>query len=125
MPDETMQRAASELQAAVLAMKELVEREYPSRREVERRFLSKDGQNKRWATILALVLVAALLGFIGTVSTVSSCFLNRPDETPAVCNLMPGFKETQVRNQRIIDRFERLDEITRKNGVRLDNLERR
>lgn len=120
-----MQRAARELNAAVLALQELIRREYPSRREVERRFLSKESQSKRWVIVLVLVVMSAMISFISTVTTVSSCFLQPPSQTAAACNLMPGFKETQRRNQQIIDNFNQLDKITKKNTNRLDELEGR
>lgn len=123
MPEKTMQQAARELHAAVVALKELIEREYPSRREVERRFQSKAKSSQRWYLVLALILVSALLGFVSTVTTVSTCFLRPVAETPSACSWLPGYDETQERNQRIIERFEQLYQITERNDRRLARLE--
>lgn len=122
MPDKTMQEAARELHLAVVALQELIQRECPSRWEVERRFQSKAGSTQRWHLALVLILVSALLSFIGTVTTVSTCFLRPVEDIPGVCGWLPGYDETQKRNQRIIERFDQLREITERNERRLDRL---
>lgn len=124
MPEQTMQEAARELHSAVIALKELIEREYPSRREVERRFTSKAKSTSRWYLVLVLILVSALLSFVGTVTTVSTCFLRPVGDTPSACGWLPGYDETQDRNQRIIDRFEQLRQITERNDRRLTRIEK-
>lgn len=123
MPEQTMQEAAKELHSAVIALKELIEREYPSRREVERRFQGKAKSAQRWHLVLVLILVSALLSFATTVTTVSTCFLRPIEDTPSACGWLPGYDETQERNQRIIDQFSELQEITERNERRLDRLE--
>jgi hypothetical protein len=123
MPEKTMQEAARELHLAVVALKELIEREYPSRREVERRFISRESSRKRWAVVLAMVVISACLSFVTTVATVSGCFLGDPDH-PKICEVLPGYEDTMDRQKRFEEQFKQLGEITKRNDRRLTRLER-
>lgn len=109
MPEKTMRQAAEELHAAVTALHELIEREYPSRREVERRFVRQDTAHRRWAIVLAMVVASAFISFIGTVATVSTCFLGDPQH-PAACNWLPGYEETAESHRDATMEFWRLRE---------------
>lgn len=122
MPEETMQQAAQELHRAVLALTELIEREYPSRREVERRFTTKESSLKRWYLVMALILVSSFISFVSTVTTVSVCFLGDSDH-PDICEVLPGYKESEQRNQDLINLLTQLNRITTRNDARLDRLE--
>src|SRR5688500_1273885 len=107
-------------------MQEMVARNYPSRDEMNRRFEKNDHEWKkkastRVALIVAGILVTAVLSFVGTVATVSTCFLRV--NVPSACGALPGFNETQKRNERIIKEFMRLGEITERNDRRLTRLE--
>lgn len=107
MPENTMQQAAKELHSAVLALKELIERDYPSRREVERRFQPRNVSNKRWSIAFVMIVASGMLSFFTTVGTVSACFLGA-DEPPQACNLLPGYADSMERNQRELERFSEL-----------------
>ena len=120
-----MQDAADELHNAAIALRELIEREYPSRRETDAKFSSKRKANQRWYLALILILASTLLSFVTTVSTVSSCFLGRDDKHPQVCQLMPGYEDTVKRNRACLKDYLRLQELIIKNHRRLNRLEKR
>lgn len=108
MPDKTIQEAARELHLAVVAMRELIEREYPSRREVERRFISRESQEKRVAVAVVLIVLAAMVSFVMTVSTVSGCFLGEDDGRPGVCEILPGYDNHMARRERVEQEHENM-----------------
>src|SRR5690606_37855911 len=122
MPDKTLHEAAEELHQAVEALKELLEREYPDRVELEENYISKTGNNKRWVVVITMILFASLVAFLLTVSTVSQCFLR--EDQPDACNLLPGYPATMERNDSQFKRFERLEKITEDNQRRIRELER-
>lgn len=117
-----MREAARELHAAVVALRELIDREYPSRGEVESRFVTKEKGLRRWYLLLVLIIVSGLLGFAGSVSAVSTCFLGDEEHTGA-CNFIPGYSTTKERNEDIYDQFVELQEITKRNEKRIEKLE--
>src|SRR3954471_8564853 len=98
MPEETMREIGDELHSTLIAIRELIEREYPSRKEVERRFVSKHKSQQRLGVLLLVILISGALSFIGTVSTVSTCFLGDSDH-PSACQAMPGYKESEDRQK--------------------------
>lgn len=110
MPEKTMQEAARELHLAVVALRELIAREYPSRREVERRFVSREQQQKRWAVTFVLIVIASILSFVTTVATVSGCFLG-DQEKPGVCRILPGYQNHFDRRERIDLEHEQLRQL--------------
>lgn len=124
MPDSLLEQAAKELHAAVLALSEFVEREYPKRKEVERRFQTKSSSTKRLVGIIVLILVAVSLSYISAIGTVSSCFLGGLKH-PEVCQLMPGYQESQTRNEQIILEFRELQKRSLANEQRIIDLENR
>lgn len=123
MPDKTMQQAANELHAAVIALRELVEREYPSRSEVENRFASKAKSTQRWYLLIVLILASAFISFLSTVTTVSACFLGDPSH-PKVCEVLPGYKQSEQRSRDLVELLTELQKVTLNNDARLDQLDK-
>jgi hypothetical protein len=121
MPDKTIQSAAHELHLTVIALTELLEREYPKREEVEQNFISKNTGRKRWIVAVCFVLATTGLAFLGTIGTVSTCFLQGTN--PTMCNVLPGYSDTQLRNRKIVSEFRHLQEVTENNDKRLTQLE--
>ena len=125
MPERTLNEAADEIHAAVREMRTLITQEYPTRREIERRFMAKSQSNARiWAVAVA-VASSLILSYFVTISTVSTCFLgSASDGHPAVCNLMPGYAEAQRTNQELLRQFVELQERSIKNEERINELEK-
>lgn len=121
MPDKTIQSAAHELHMTVIALTELLEREYPKREEVEQNFISKNTGRKRWIAGTLFVFLTTGLAFLGTIGTVSTCFLQGTN--PTMCNVLPGYADTQLRNRKIVSEFRRLQEVTDENARRITELE--
>ena len=122
MPDTTMQEAAKELHSAVMALKELIEREYPSRREVERRFTSKESAKKRVTAIMLLIVVSAFLSFTSTVATGFRLFPPGKGNAGSLRNAS-GYEDSMDRQRLFEKNFKELNEITRRNSKRLNDLE--
>jgi hypothetical protein len=55
VPEQALHDAVTELRAAILALTELIQREYPNREEVEKRFTKKKTSQRRWFLVLALI----------------------------------------------------------------------
>lgn len=123
MPDQTMKEAATELHGAVVALTELIEREYPSRREVERRFQSKSqSQNRLWLVLLVIFL-SVTFSYVMAISTVTTCFLD--DSSPKICNAIPGYTYAVDKESSLEKIILRLDERSKVNDRRLDRLEQK
>lgn len=125
MPDQTMHQAAKELREAVVALKELINREYPSRGEVEARFQSKQNAQNRMIFVILTVLCSFILSFFATVGTVSTCFLgDGTQHPPHICSMLPGYNDTIRNNKVILRQFQHLIKVTESNDHRLDRLEK-
>lgn len=126
MIEKDLTDAVREMRDATLALRTLIQKEYPTRRELESRYVQKTEQKRRIYLALATMLAAVVGSFFGTVATVSGCFLgSSPGDKPsAACSLMPGYDETREQNEAIIKEFQRLQKITRENQSRIDRLER-
>lgn len=122
MPDQTLQEIAKETHAAVVALRELIEREYPSRGEVERRFTKKNESNKKLAFGLVILFITVVVSYFMTVATISSCFLGGV-EHPDFCNVLPGYAEADERGKNLIEEFVNLQERSIRNEKRIDQLE--
>ena len=125
MPDQTIAQAAAELHTAVAALKEFIEREFPTRREVERRFVTRADRKRSLVIILVAVLVSSFLSFCISVTTISTCFLGPSLDHPGVCKAIPGYKESVDNNKEIIKEFRELQERSTRNEKRIDRLERK
>jgi hypothetical protein len=125
VPDQTMKEAAEELHAAVLALKELIEREYPSRKEVERRFQSKQNAQVRLTFVILVICISFVLSFFAIIGTISTCFLGDAASSPSACGVLPGYSDTEKKNQDLLQQFEELIKITTRNDHRLDKLEQK
>lgn len=131
--NETMEDLIKELNKAILALRTLIEREYPNRREIEAKFVNKTTWDHRLRLLLVTILFASLLSFFATASIMSACFLGT--ERPETCGLIPGFSSNEVRRQGLYediedhnDRLKKIEEelgITTKPEDRLDRIERR
>jgi hypothetical protein len=123
MPDQTMKEAATELHGAVVALTELIEREYPSRREVERRFQSKSqSQNRLWLVFI-VILLSVTFSYVMAISTVTTCFLS--DNSPGICNAIPGYTYATDKENTLEEIILRLDKRSKVNDRRLDRLEKK
>jgi hypothetical protein len=123
MPETTLEKAAQELHNAVVALTELVNREYPSRREVERRFASKAYMVRNWKIFLSIMVGSTLLSFVGTVSVISTCFLGSLDR-PEACKMLPGYSETFKISERRVGLIQENAETTLDHEKRIAQLER-
>lgn len=117
---EEIAKVVKELNNAILALRTLIEREYPNRREIEAQFVKKSASDKRLRLLFVTVLVAALLSFGITATTMSACFLG--DSRPKVCNLLPGYEQSNAERD---DLLRRLDQRDKKIEDRLGRLERK
>jgi hypothetical protein len=131
--NETMEDLIKELNKAILALRTLIEREYPNRREIEAKFVNKTTWDHRLRLILVTILFASLLSFLGTTALMAKCFLGatRPD----ACAIIPGFESNEIRRTGLYDDIEdhnkRLKRIEDELGIkddpndRLDRIERK
>lgn len=130
MPEQLLQ--------ATLKLTESVERleatlhEYPKRSEVEDRFATKHESKRRAIKVLALglvmMLIALAVSFVVTIATVTTCFISdnaRDGHAADVCNLLPGYEQTQQESVDLRGKIKDLlakDKI-QKNSQRLDRIE--
>lgn len=118
--DHALLEAVQNLTSVVASLKEALT-EYPRRTEIEDRFATKEGVRKRRAQFLALILAAAAVGYFGSLSTASYCFLNA--RHPGVCSIIPGYQRTQDRTDKLVSILEDLDRRAQEHEDRLDKLE--
>lgn len=124
MPDRTLKEAASELHGLILGVQELIERDYPDRREVERRFISREAGVRRLVLAVAMILVSSLISYGMAVSTVSACFLGGDDDHPSACKFIPGYEKSIERNKVVLKQFTELQKRSLRNEKRIDQLEK-
>lgn len=122
MPEDTLREAVRELHAVVMALKELIAREYPRREEIEQNFINKKLGNVRWIILLLILPVGFLISSLVTISTVSTCFLEEAP-TPGLCRIIPHYQEAMNRNNEVLLEFERLRAVTEENRLRILELE--
>lgn len=124
MPEQTLGELIQESHRATIALTELIEREYPTRKEAERKFATKEESRKRLTTGLTILALLIPLSFFGTFTTLSICFLKvGQDAGPEVCNIIPGYRESQERNKIIFKQFNDLREGQVDNRRRIKRLE--
>jgi hypothetical protein len=124
VPEQALHEAVVELRAAILALTELIEREYPNREEVEKRFTKKKTSQRRWLLVLAMIPVMILVSLFGSAATVSYCFLSDGGyEHPGACGLIPGYNKAVEANDVLIKQFEQLITTTERNEKRIKKLE--
>jgi hypothetical protein len=125
VPEQALHDAVTELRAAILALTELIQREYPNREEVEKRFTKKKTSQRRWFLVLALIPIMLVVSLFGSAATVSYCFLSEGGyEHPGACGVIPGYNEAVDANDVLIKQFEQLIATTETNKKRINNLER-
>jgi hypothetical protein len=123
VPEKTLKDLIVETHAAIVLLRELIDREYPDRAEVERRFTRKGESNRKLAFGLVLMFITVVLSYFMTVTTISSCFLGGAEHGRA-CNVLPGYKESVNRNNDLIKQFIELQRRSMKNERRIDRLEK-
>lgn len=104
--------AVKELNRAILALRTLIERDYPNRREVEASFVRKSESAVHLKWMLVLVVVTTMLSFGATVGLMSSCFIM--DDRPSACHIIPGFEDLEARRMRNDDIVERVEELEKR-----------
>jgi Holliday junction resolvasome RuvABC endonuclease subunit len=121
VPESTLQRAIEELHSIVEALKELLDREFPRRHEVEESFreqerkaietfVTKKVSKQRWVFLLMLAPLMVVATFFFTIGTVSTCFLGRDAaKPPQVCSVIPGYDHSRERQRDFRDRFLELE----------------
>lgn len=129
MPEKQLQDAVQELHAVVLALKELLEREYPRRDEIERRYLDKYDlaakTRKNWIIVAVMGLVMLFTGFFASVTTVSYCFLgSAQDGGRPVCEVIPGYEQSLEVGKQRLKIFEEMIGTMERNERRINRLER-
>lgn len=122
MPDKTLEEIARDTHTLIVTLKELIEREYPNREEIERRFTPKEASNRKLALGLALMLVTVTLSYFLTVATISQCFLGGVNH-PSACGALPGYEEADARSKAVLKQFQELVQRSEKNERRIDRLE--
>jgi hypothetical protein len=129
MPDTREQAligAIREMREATQALRTLIEKDYPTRRELESRFVQKSNQRARIWIAVIMLLTATVGSFFGTMTTVSTCFLGDPGKKHlTVCEIMPGYKEAEERNKVLLKEFVDLQKRTLSNQRRIEKLEGR
>jgi hypothetical protein len=114
-------QAVNKLSDVVRLLDATMKRDYPKRVELQN-YLSKREGRKRIQYFAAAAVVATVLSFFVTVSSVNYCFLNgvpEPGERD-ICQVFPGWEESFDNNRRFTDLInnnqQRLDELERKVG---------
>ena len=105
--------AIRELNAATVSLRTLIAREYPTRKEMEREFVRKDDTKRRMTIVMLSLLISSLVCFVGTITTVSTCFLDEGPTHPAICNVMPGYSDAIKRQKDFEDSYENLQRQVR------------
>jgi cytochrome c-type biogenesis protein CcmH/NrfG len=98
--------AVSKLTVAVERLDTLLREEYPKRTEVEKKFVTKL-QNQKVVVRLILVALIAVLGcYVFTIGSYSQCLVG--DESPSICEFVPGYQERIDRRDEIDNEFKHL-----------------
>lgn len=113
--ERDIREAVKQMAIATQAMRTLIDKEYPTRREMEARFVEKVESRRTLVIAVVVGLISAILSFFGTISTVSTCFLGGDTEHPAVCSFMPGYDESQRQSEEFFKEFERMRQQIEKN----------
>lgn len=116
---QVLEELIRELNGAILALRTLIEREYPNRREIEARFVNKSSWDTRLKILVVTIFLATLLSFGATIGAMSACYLGTTH--PMSCNLIPGYEDSEARRQ------ERLEQIAKIQDLedRIEELEQR
>ena len=81
---------------------ELMNKDYPRRGEVERRFVTKFSQQKFLIKVLAAIVIAGTVIFAGTIGSFSLCLVG--DSNPGICKIVPGYDE-RVERRDLVDKW--------------------
>ena len=112
MPDKTLHELAHETRDATAALRRLLDHQKAA---AKRRMI--------WVTLLYVPFAMIVAGFV-TVTTVSVCFLTRPEEqSPRFCKVMPGYTEITENNEQLVIEFRQLQKRSVRNEHRIDRLE--
>jgi hypothetical protein len=123
---EQLLEAVHELTRVVKQLQITLERDYPKRAEIERRFVTESQSRTRRNTAVFFVLITIFISYFVTVSTISYCFLGGAAEgrPPRACGLLPGYNSAQEKNAVILRQFQGLLEHMQDNRKRINKLER-
>ena len=119
MPERQLQEAVEELHGIVVALRELLEREYPKKSEIRR-------QNKKGWLIMAVLLPSMFaISFFASVTTVSYCFLGEAqDGGRPECSIIPGYASSIELGEQRIKIFEEMIDQMARNERRISRLEK-
>lgn len=125
--DESVLLAAvNKLTLVVDALNKTLKEDYPKRREIERDFISKDHSRKRLKQIAAGMVVAVLVSYFLTVTSINYCFLNgipAPGERD-FCRVFPGYEESFDNNREALASYVKLQQQIAKNQTDIANLKK-
>lgn len=123
MPEKTLKEIADEAHIATLALRRLLEEQYPKRGEVNEKYENLRYEAKwRWITFFAVLPLALVISSLVTIATVSVCFLGTAP-FPKACNIIPQYSEAQERRDRNTAIVEEFYDITDNNSERIKRLE--
>jgi hypothetical protein len=117
--------AVNELTKTVEALRAVIERDYPKRKEVEEKYATKYGIKKQRVRLLGAIAISILAAYFLAIETVSYCFLgDNPHQNRAFCQVFPGYSQSQERNRDLLKLFNEIVDTTQTNDRRITELEK-
>jgi hypothetical protein len=117
--------AVNELTKTVEALRAVIERDYPKRKEVEEKYATKYGIKKQRVRLLGAIAISILAAYFLAIETVSYCFLgDNPYQNRAFCQVFPGYSQSQERNRDLLKLFNEIVDTTQTNDRRITELEK-
>jgi hypothetical protein len=117
--------AVNELTKTVEALRAVIERDYPKRKEVEEKYATKYGIKKQRVRLLGAIAISILAAYFLAIETVSYCFLgDSPHQNRAFCQVFPGYSQSQERNRDLLKLFNEIVDTTQTNDRRITELEK-
>jgi hypothetical protein len=117
--------AVNELTKTVEALRAVIERDYPKRKEVEEKYATKYGIKKQRVRLLGAIAISILAAYFLAIETVSYCFLGaNPHQNRAFCQVFPGYSQSQERNRDLLKLFNEIVDTTQTNDRRITELEK-
>lgn len=112
--DQTPQlvEAVSQLTSSVRRLDKLLRDEYPKKSELRENYVSKLENQKVITKVILVALIAVLGCYVTTVGAYSQCFVG--NESPGVCQYVPGYEDRIDRRDEIDQRFDDLEKIIEK-----------
>jgi hypothetical protein len=117
--------AVNELTKTVEALRAVIERDYPKRKEVEEKYATKYGIKKQRVRLLGAIAISILAAYFLAIETVSYCVLgDNPHQNRAFCQVFPGYSQSQERNRDLLKLFNEIVDTTQTNDRRITELEK-